>query len=51
MNPEEYLLTGDEEYPDVYDGYEFLATQELVARDGALVQTEDGIQSLCVVNR
>lgn len=45
MNREDYLLTGDEEYLDVYDEYEFLAAQEAAEYDGALVETEDGYKA------
>ncbi len=45
MNREEYILTGDEEYLDVYDEYEYLAAQELSEYDGALVETEDGYKA------
>ncbi|MDE0638411.1 MAG: hypothetical protein OXI43_21425 [Candidatus Poribacteria bacterium] len=45
MNREEYILTGDEEYLDVYDQYEYLAAQELAEYDGALVETEDGCKA------
>ncbi len=45
MNRDEYILTGDEEYLDVYDEYEFLAAQELAEYDGALVETEDGYKA------
>ena len=45
MNREQYLLTGDEEYPDVYDQYEYLASQELAKYDGELVRSEGGYKA------
>ena len=42
MNREEYILTGDEEYLDVYDKYEYLAVQEISEYEGAIVETDDG---------
>ena len=45
MNRDEYILTGDEEYLDVYNEYEFLAAQELAEYDGALVETKDGCKA------
>ena len=45
MNREQHLLTGDEEYPDVYDQYEYLASQELAEYDGALVRSEGGYKA------
>ena len=45
MNRREYILTGDEEYLDVYDEYEFLAAQETAEYDGALIETEDGYKA------
>lgn len=42
MNRDKYILTGEEEYVDVYDEYEFLAAQELAEYEGALVETDDG---------
>lgn len=42
MNRDDYILTGDEEYLDAYDEYEFLAAQELAEEEGAIVETGDG---------
>ncbi len=45
MDREQYLLTGDEEYEDVYDEYEFLAAQEVEEQEGAIIQTENGAKA------
>lgn len=45
MNSEQYILTGDEEYVDVYGIHEFLAAQELAEQEGALVKTADGYKA------
>lgn len=45
MNREEYILTGDEEYVDVYDEYEYLAVQEISEYEGAIVETDDGYKA------
>ena len=45
MNREEYMLTGDEEYLDVYDEREYLAAQEMAEYEGAIVKTHDGYKA------
>ncbi len=45
MNREEYILTGDEEYLDVYDEREYLAAQEMAEYEGAIVETHDGYKA------
>ena len=45
MNRNEYILTGDEEYVDVYGDHEYLAAHEMAEYDGALVETEDGYKA------
>lgn len=45
MNRDEYILTGDEEYLDVYDEYEYLAAQEVAESEGSIVETHDGYKA------
>jgi hypothetical protein len=45
MNRDEYILTGDEEYVDVYDEYEYLAAREVAEYDGAIVEINDGYKA------